>query len=73
MNTNKAFLDILDAKTKGEILGSIADHYGTDRETIYNEVTSTHAEHLLEYMVEPMRSAASALMQRYGVGIGSTR
>ena len=48
MNTNKAFLDILDAKTKGEILGSIAEHYGVNNETIYSEVTSPGAEHLLD-------------------------
>ena len=49
------------------ILDAIAEHYGIRRTEAYSEVTGEGAEHLLEYMTEPHRSAARVLMQRYGI------
>lgn len=66
-NRNKEFLDVVDAKTKAEIINSIAVHYDRTPEVILEEVTGADAHHLLEYMVEPMRSATSVLMQRHGM------
>jgi hypothetical protein len=61
------FLSVIDSKTKAAILESIAVHYGKTPEVIYAEVTDGEAEHLLDYMIEPQRSATSVLMQRYGM------
>lgn len=64
---NEEFLSVIDSKTKAVILESIAVHYGKTPEEIYASVTDGEAEHLLDYMIEPHRSATSALMQRYGM------
>lgn len=61
------FLAAIEAPAKASILESIAGHYGITVEQAYAEVTDTEAEHLLDYMVEPHRSATSVLMQRYGM------
>ena len=66
-NSNAVFLAVIDADSKAEILESIAKHYGISAQEAYDEVTDDEAEHLLDYMVEPMRSAASVLMQRHGM------
>lgn len=66
-NTNVQFLSAIDAPAKAEILQSIADHYGITPEAAYEEVASGEAEHLLDYMIEPFRSAALVLMQRKGM------
>lgn len=66
-NNNAVFLSVIDADAKAEILGSIAKHYGISPETALAEVTGEGAEHLLDYIVEPLRSAASVLMQAHGL------
>lgn len=60
----KLFLATLDATTQAKILGAIAKHYATTVDAIRTEVTDDEAEQLLEYMVEPERSATRVLMQR---------
>jgi len=66
-NRNQQFLSVIDGKAKALILESIAVHYGITSQEAYGEVTDSEAEHLLDYMVEPQRSAASVLMQRHGM------
>lgn len=66
-NNNARFLSVIDAGAKAEILGGIAKHYGISPEEALEEVTDEGAEHLLDYMVEPQRSAASVLMQAHGL------
>ncbi len=66
-NPNAQFLKVVDQATRIEILRSIAAHYGITPDEAYGEVTDAEAEHLLDYMVEPQRSAASILMQRHGL------
>lgn len=66
-NRNAQFLEIVDRDTHSAILESIATHYGITPEKALAEVTDEHAEHLLDYMNEPQRSATSALMQRHGM------
>lgn len=61
----KAFLVATDAKTKAEILGNIAKHYGITPQQALEEVTRDGAEHLLDYLPSPLRAAVSVLMQRY--------
>ncbi|MDQ2077457.1 hypothetical protein [Marinimicrobium sp. ABcell2] len=61
---NRKFLDTITAEAKELILNSIAKHYAITQQAVLDEVTGEGAEHLLEYMVEPERSGASALMQR---------
>lgn len=67
MNRNEEFLSRIDSVSKALILRSIADHYGVEPEVIEEEVTSPEAESLLDYMVEPHRSAAYVLWQRHGM------
>lgn len=66
-NRNAQFLSVIDGDAKAAILASIAGHYGITPEEAYAEVSDDQAEHLLDYMVEPMRSATSILMQRKGM------
>ncbi|RCV93923.1 hypothetical protein DU506_00615 [Vreelandella rituensis] len=65
-NLNQEFLSTVDAKTKEMILQSIAKHYEVTVEQAYAEVSDAEAEHLLEYLVEPQRTATLALMRRHG-------
>jgi|EP00659_Diplonema_papillatum_P003089 hypothetical protein len=67
VNRNEEFLSVIHSDTKAEILESIAGHYGITPEKAFAEVTDAEAEHLLDYMVEPKRTATSLLMQRYGM------
>jgi hypothetical protein len=64
---NALFLSRLDAESKDEILRSIADHYGITPQAAYDEVCQTDAEHLLDYMIEPLRGATYVLMQAHGM------
>lgn len=66
MNANAKFLNSITPQAKAMIIDSIATHYGTTAEAIIEEVCDPEAEHLLDYMVEPTRSAASVLMQKHG-------
>lgn len=65
-NRNAQFLSVIDGDTRAAILESIAGHYGITSEQAFAEVADEQAEHLLDYMVEPMRSATSVVMQRRG-------
>ena len=67
MNITTRFLNSIDPRTKDAILNSIANHYGISKADAYEEVTDDEAEHLLDYLVEPMRSATSVIMQACGV------
>jgi hypothetical protein len=64
---NKAFLESTDETTCYEIIKSIAKHYGASLVTILDEVISDEAEHLLDYMTGPERSATYILMQKKGM------
>ena len=66
-NNNVKFLAVIDSEAKAVILDSIAKHYGISAKDAYDEVSDESAEHLLDYMVEPQRSAASVLMQAHGL------
>jgi aminopeptidase C len=61
---NQEFLARADDATRREILESIARHYGISQKEAFNEIVGENAEHLLDYLVEPIRSAVSVLMQR---------
>lgn len=63
---NKNFLCSIDPKIKTEILENIAAHYCVSNECAYSEVTEDGAEHLLDYMTGPKRSAAGILMKCHG-------
>lgn len=66
-NRNAEFLAVIDSVTRADILASIGKQYGISPEEAYAEVTAVGAEHLLDYMVEPLRSATSILMQMRGL------
>lgn len=66
-NNNAKFLAAIDANSKAEILASIAKHFGISAQEAQDEVSGDDAEHLLDYMLEPQRSAASVLMQAHGL------
>ena len=61
--TNKKFLSAIDAKTRSIILTNIANHYGVTQAQAYAEVTDNDAEHLLDYVTGPERSAVSLFMR----------
>lgn len=67
---NKLFLILsaVDESTKAKIVNSIAKHYGTSKEVIIEEITDNDdAHHLLEYMIEPMRTTTSCLMLQHNL------
>lgn len=63
---NQEFLAKIDAGSKSKILANIANHYGITVGHALSEVTDADAEHLLDYMTGPERTAASVLMKRHG-------
>ena len=67
MNNTTKFLAVIDAATKNAILSNIAKNYGISIDAAYNEVTDDEAEHLLDYVTGPQRSATSIIMQRHGL------
>jgi hypothetical protein len=70
-NTNRtatlAFFAATDAKTKTEILASIATQYGISEAEALEEVTNEEAESLLDYLTGIIRTATSLLMKRHGI------
>ena len=65
-NRNAQFLSVIDEATQAEIITSIAEHYQIPKDDVLDEVSSYDAANLLDYMVEPKRSATAVLMQRHG-------
>lgn len=61
------FFSMIDSATKNAIVQNIAVHYGITAKKVINEVTHDEAEHLLDYVTGPQRSATSALMQKYRI------
>lgn len=66
IHANATFLSMIDPATKDAIITSIAKHYSISNEAAYAEVTAEDAYQLLEYMVEPERSATLVIMQATG-------
>lgn len=64
---NAQFLSMIEPLAKAHILGAIVEHYGITPDQAFDEIAGQDAEHLLDYMVEPHRGAASVLMQRHGM------
>lgn len=64
---NRTFLGVIDAKTRGEILGTIASHYGISQADAAEELTMDGAAHLLDYLTGSVRTATSLLMKRHGM------
>lgn len=67
VNLNEKFLSVVDSETRSSILQAVATHYNITPSQAYEEVTDSEAEHLLDYLVEPIRRATSLLMQRHGL------
>ncbi len=67
---NLAFLNSLSAGEEEEILYSIALRYGRYAEQIEEEITEDGAEHLLDYMVEPCRTATYLKMRQWAKSAG---
>lgn len=63
INTN--FLKATHPKVKARILDSIAERYGITPTEAFNAVTDPEAEHLLDYLIDPVRLATSLLMKRH--------
>lgn len=63
---NEEFLSAVDSTTRAAIVGSIAEHYQVSTDVALDAVTEDQAADLLEYLVEPQRSATAVLMQRHG-------
>lgn len=64
----RAFFRVTDALTKKKVLATIAKHYGTTPDVIWDEVTEDGAEDLLDYIpAGGVRAATHLLMQRHGL------
>jgi hypothetical protein len=61
---NAAFLQSTHPKVKARILDAIADHYGITSAQAFDEVTDSEAEHLLDYLTDPIRLATGVLMAK---------
>jgi hypothetical protein len=61
------FFTLIDAKTKNDIIASVAAHYGISQDEALEELIDEDAESLLDYLVGGVRSATSVLMQRHGL------
>jgi hypothetical protein len=61
------FLTVVDSAVKTDILASIATKFGITPDEAFEEVTDAEAEHLLDYLREPVRGATSVIMKRYGL------
>ena len=66
MNINTQFLAVLDPVTKSNIVANIARNYGISMQEALQELQDDEAEHILDYLQEPVRSATKVLMQRHG-------
>ncbi len=62
---NAAFLNGINGKIRLTILTAIAEHYGITAEAALAEVTDPEAEHLCDYLTEPIRMATHVLMQKH--------
>lgn len=60
------FLAAIDPKTRDEILGAAAKHYGITLAQALEEVSQEGAEQLLEYLTGPVREATGLLMRWHG-------
>jgi len=60
---NTLFLNSIDKASRNEILQSMATHYGITQREAMSELVNEDAEHILDYLTEPVRSAAHVLMQ----------
>ena len=63
---NQQFLAVVDAGTRTVILTAVAQHYGITEAAALEEVTQDEAEHLLDYLTGPVRTAASLSMRMHG-------
>ena len=59
---NKGFMDAVHPKVRARIIESIAERYGITQGQAFDEVTQPEAEHLLDYLTEPVRTATGVLM-----------
>jgi hypothetical protein len=66
MNANAEFLARVTPQAREAILASIAARYGITTAQAHTEVCADGAQDLLDYLVEPQRSATAVLMQRHG-------
>lgn len=62
---NALFLGSIDKASRTEILQSMATHYGITPREAMSELVDEDAEHILDYLTEPVRSAAHVLMQAH--------
>lgn len=70
-NNNIRFLNAVDKGSREAILDAIALRYAITRDEALAELAGDDAYDVCEYLVEPQRSATSALMQRHGFRQGA--
>lgn len=63
--TNKSFLDGIRPSTRTKILKNIAAHYEVSTDAAYNEVATSPAEHLCDYITGNDREVIYLLMAPY--------
>lgn len=62
---NNAFLNAINGTVRLKILTAIAEHYEITVDAALAEVTDSAAEHLCDYLTEPIRMATHVLMQKH--------
>lgn len=63
----RKFFTLTDLKTKNQIIGAVALHYGITEAEAFEELIDPDAESLLDYLTGATRTAAHVLYQRHGL------
>jgi hypothetical protein len=67
---NRRLMQVLanaDRRIANQVVSNIAAHYGIPTQQVFGEIFDANAEELMEYVTEPVRSAAFAILQQKGL------
>lgn len=67
---NRRLMQVLanaDRRIANQVVSNIAAHYGIPTQQVFDEIFDENAEDLMDYVTEPVRSAAFAILQRKGL------
>lgn len=67
---NRRMLQVLadaDRRIANQVVSNIAAHYGIPTQQVFDEIFDAGAENLMDYVTEPVRSAASVILQKKGM------
>lgn len=67
---NRRMMQVLadaDRRIANQVVSNIAAHYGIPTQQVFDEIFDAGAENLMDYVTEPVRSAASVILQKKGM------